>query len=85
MFPPAPVGHPKDFLLEPKQDSVERGMTFFVGGGGGRQKRCVLFEWKKLQNIYCERVKRHGGQNSGSGVNLKDDLTFAEVDLLCTH
>ena len=24
----------------------------FLLGGRGRQKRCVLFEWKKLQNIY---------------------------------
>ena len=57
----------------------------FLLGGRGRQKRCVLFEWKKLQNIYWGRVKRHGGQTSGSGVNYKDDLTFTEVDLLCTH
>ena len=28
------------------------GMAFFCWGGTGRQKRCVLFEWKKLQNIY---------------------------------
>lgn len=43
MFPLAPVGHPKDFLLEPKQDSVERGMAFFVGGEGeDRNDACYL-------------------------------------------
>ena len=52
MFPLAPVGHPKDFLLEPKQDSVERGMAFFVGGRGKTETMRVICEWKKLQNIY---------------------------------
>ena len=34
---------PKDFLLEPKQDSVERGMAFFVGGEGeDRNDACYL-------------------------------------------
>lgn len=73
MFPLAPVGHPKDFLLEPKQDSVERGMAFFVGGEGeDRNDACYLSG--KSCRIFIEK-----------GVNLKDDLTFAEVDFLCTH
>ena len=35
--------HLLDILLEPKQDSVERGMAFFVGGEGeDRNDACYL-------------------------------------------